>query len=171
GMLADALEAVGIARGDYLVRINNRKVLEGVLHAAFDDDDFIGATLIEGNPTLEDQRNAVLRTIDKFDKVGVSGVRELLGQGRKDESGAFIDGVGLSPSQIEPVIAFLTARGANNQETLANLEAAILSSVIGQQGVIELREIADLLAAMGVAEDRAVIDPAVVRGLGYYTGP
>ena len=156
GMLADALEGVGIARGDYLVRINNRKVLNGVLEAA---------------EVREDQAEDVLRQIDKFDKVGREGVLALLTTGRLDESGARIDGVGLSEGQAAPVLAFLEAKGPDNAATLDNLAGAVGASAIGAEGVDELRQIAAMLAAMGVAEDRAVIDPSVVRGLGYYTGP
>ncbi|WP_417678463.1 histidine--tRNA ligase [Pseudodonghicola sp.] len=156
-MLADTLEEVGIARGDYLVRVNNRKVLNGVLEAM--------------GVTDEGQAADVLRTIDKFDKVGEAGVRELLGKGRLDASGAYIDGVGLSEAQAEPVIAFLTSKGADAGETLANLRAAVGDSTIGAEGVDELAQIADLLAAGGYGADRIVIDPSVVRGLGYYTGP
>lgn len=155
-MLADALEAVGIARGDYIVRINNRKVLNGVLEAA---------------EVRAEQAEDVLRQIDKFDKVGRDGVLALLTTGRKDDSGAMIEGVGLSEAQAQPVLAFLTSKGADNAATLGNLRAAVGGSAIGAEGVEELAQIADMLAAMGVAEDRAVIDPSVVRGLGYYTGP
>ncbi|MDO5529203.1 MAG: ATP phosphoribosyltransferase regulatory subunit, partial [Paracoccus sp. (in: a-proteobacteria)] len=73
--------------------------------------------------------------------------------------------------QAAPVLAFLTSKGADNAATLDNLAAAVGGSSIGAEGVEELREIAGLLAAQGVGEDRAVIDPSVVRGLGYYTGP
>ncbi|HMM07998.1 MAG TPA: histidine--tRNA ligase [Paracoccus solventivorans] len=156
-MLADALEAAGIARGDYLVRVNNRKVLNGVL-------DSMG---VSDPATAAD----VLRTIDKFDKVGESGVRELLTTGRKDASGADIDGVGLDPAQAEPVIAFLTSKGASNAATLDNLRAAVGGSAVGAEGVDELAQIAALLDAGGMGPDRVVIDPSVVRGLGYYTGP
>ncbi len=156
-MLADTLEAVGIARGDYIIRINNRKVLNGVLEAV--------------DPTGEADRDAILRTIDKFDKVGEAGVRELLGKGRLDASGAYIDGVGLADAQAEPVIAFLTSRGESAEETLSNLRAAVGDSAIGAEGIDELATIADLLAAQGYGPDRIVIDPSVVRGLGYYTGP
>ena len=156
GMLADALEAVGIARGDYLVRINNRKVLNGVLEAA---------------EVRADQADDVLRQIDKFDKVGEAGVRQLLTTGRKDESGAEIEGVGLSDAQAAPVLAFLTSKDADNAATLANLRAAIGASAIGGEGVDELAQIAAMLTAMGKGEDRVVIDPSIVRGLGYYTGP
>ena len=156
-MLADALEAAGIERGDYIVRVNNRKVMNGVLE--------------EMGVTAGEQADAVLRTIDKFDKVGEAGVRELLTTGRKDDSGAFIDGVGLAADAVDPVIAFLSSKGADNAETLANLRAAVGASVVGLEGVEELAEIAGLLAAQGVGPDRVVIDPSIVRGLGYYTGP
>ncbi|WP_163846522.1 histidine--tRNA ligase [Pseudooceanicola aestuarii] len=156
-MLADCLEEVGIPRGDYLVRINNRKVLNGVLEAT-------GVT----DPA---QSADVLRTIDKFDKVGEAGVRDLLGKGRLDASGAYIDGVGLDDAQAAPVLAFLTSRGADSAATLENLRAAVGASAIGAEGVEELAQMADLLAAQGYGPDRIVIDPSVVRGLGYYTGP
>ena len=156
-MLAAALEHAGIQRGDYLIRINNRKVLNGILDA-------MGVP--EGQPADD-----VLRTIDKFDKVGEAGVRQLLTTGRKDDSGAYIEGVGLRAEQADPVIAFLTSKGGDNAATLANLRAAVGASTIGAEGVEELAQIADMLAAMGVGEDRAVIDPSIVRGLGYYTGP
>ncbi|ETX30117.1 histidine--tRNA ligase [Roseivivax isoporae] len=156
-MLADTLEAVGIARGDYVIRVNNRKVLNGVLEAMGLPDDA--------------QRDAVLRTIDKFDKVGEAGVRALLGKGRLDASGAYIDGVGLSDGQAEPVLAFLTSKGADNAATLSNLRGAVGASATGAEGADELAEIATLLEAQGYGPDRVVIDPSVVRGLGYYTGP
>ncbi len=155
-MLADALEAAGIARGDYLVRVNNRKVLNGVLEAA---------------RVQPEQAADVLRQIDKFDKVGEAGVRELLTTGRTDASGAEIEGVGLDASQAEPVLRFLTSKGDDNATTLQNLRAAVGGSAVGAEGVDELAQIAAMLEAMGMGADRVVIDPSVVRGLGYYTGP
>jgi histidyl-tRNA synthetase len=170
-MLADTLEAVGIARGDYVVRINNRKVLNGVLENVMQ----LAPSSQDGPPDYWDNASEneanILRTIDKFDKVGEAGVRGLLGKGRLDSSGAFIEGVGLEDHQIEPVVAFLTSKGSNPDETLTNLEAAVGSSEIGFEGIKELREIASLLNAQGYGPDRIVIDPSVVRGLGYYTGP
>jgi histidyl-tRNA synthetase len=156
-MLSDTLETVGIERGDYLVRVNNRKVLNGVLETMGLSD--------------ESQRDAVLRTIDKFDKVGEAGVRALLTGGRLDASGAFIDGVGLSDDQAEPVIAFLTSRADDVAKTFDNLRSAVGASTIGAEGIAELEQINELLAAGGYGADRIVIDPSVVRGLGYYTGP
>jgi histidyl-tRNA synthetase len=203
-MLADTLETVGIDRGDYIIRVNNRKVLNGVLEAT--------------GVTDPDQQADVLRTIDKYDKVGEAGVRELLGKGRLDASGAYIDGVNLELSQVEKVIDFLTAtekakqisyrdlttavkRGDNlraewiaaeaeyydnpsriveekfNAGRYANslvvewLESLVEQSAIGREGIEELRQVQSLLAAQGYGPDRIIIDPSVVRGLGYYTGP
>lgn len=157
-MLSDTLETVGIPRGDYLVRVNNRKVLNGVLEAM---------GLADGDAKRDD----VLRTIDKFDKVGEAGVRELLTKGRLDASGAYIDGVGLSEDQAAPVLAFLTSKAADAAGTIANLRAAVGDSKAGQEGIAELEQIGELLAAGGYGQDRIEIDPSVVRGLGYYTGP
>lgn len=157
-MLSDTLETVGIPRGDYLVRVNNRKVLNGVLEAMGLGDD-------------QAAKDNVLRTIDKFDKVGESGVRELLGKGRLDASGAYIDGVGLSDDQAAPVLAFLTSKAADAGKTFANLRDAVGGSAVGAEGIAELEQIGDLLAAGGYGADRIEIDPSVVRGLGYYTGP
>ena len=95
----------------------------------------------------------------------------MLGKGRLDASGAYIDGVGLSDDQAGPVLAFLTSKGADAAATLANLRAAIGQSTIGAEGVQELETISELLAAQGYGPDRIEIDPSVVRGLGYYTGP
>ncbi len=156
-MLADCLEEVGIPRGDYVIRVNNRKVLNGVLQSM--------------QLTDAAESDAVLRTIDKFDKVGADGVRQLLTKGRLDASGAYIDGVGLTEDQAEPVIAFLTSKGGSTQETLSNLHAAVDGVPIGAEGVEELDQIASLLAAQGYGPDRIGLDPSVVRGLGYYTGP
>ena len=156
-MLSDTLETVGIPRGDYIVRINNRKVLNGVLET-------MGVSEVA-------ERDAVLRTIDKFDKVGAAGVSQLLGKGRLDSSGAYIDGLGLSEGQIAPVMAFLTSKAATAEATLANLRGAIGASSIGAEGVAELETIAELVSAGGYGADRIDIDPSVVRGLGYYTGP
>ncbi|MBB3808218.1 histidine--tRNA ligase [Pseudochelatococcus contaminans] len=159
-MAADTLERVGIARGDYAVKINNRKVLDGVLEAiGLADDIHTG------------KRLTVLRAIDKLDRLGPEGVTLLLGEGRKDESGDYTKGAGLDAGQIARVLAFTAARGATADETLANLEQVVEGSARGLEGVSELREIATLVTAAGYDDGRVTIDPAVVRGLEYYTGP
>jgi len=163
-MLATALERVGIPRGDYLVKVNNRKVLNGVMEAA--------GVLDPSNPDLHfDERGIVLRAIDKFDRLGDRGVRSLLGEGRKDESGDFTKGAGLSAEQAEIVMSFMSAKRTDGAATLATLRELVGCSAAGLEGVNELETIATLLAAQGFGSDRIEIDPAVVRGLGYYTGP
>ena len=95
-MLADTLEAVGIEKGDYIIRVNNRKVLNGVMEVAgLSGDD------------KEAERGIVLRAIDKLDRLGVEGVRALLGEGRKDESGDFTKGAGLSSEQTAQIMRFV----------------------------------------------------------------
>ena len=163
-MLADALEIVGIARNDYVVRVNNRKVLNGVMEVA--------GVLDPSDPTrFEEVRGIVLRAIDKLDRLGIEGVRALLGAGRRDASGDFTKGAGLSDSQAEVVIGFIEAKGATGAATVARLRELVAGSQIGVDGVDELETIATLLAAQGYGPDRIEIDPSVVRGLGYYTGP
>lgn len=159
-MAADTLEKVGVARGDYVVKVNNRKVLDGVLEAAG----------LAGEDRAA-QRLIVLRAIDKLDRLGADGVRLLLGPGRKDESGDFTKGADLSAAAIDRVIAFTAARGDTNMHTIANLRDAIGGSQRGLEGVEELGEIAALVEAGGYGDGRILIDPAVVRGLEYYTGP
>ena len=162
-MLADVFEDLGLA-GDYVVKINNRKVLNGVMEAA--------GVLDPADPSkFEDERGIVLRAIDKLDRLGEDGVRALMGAGRKDESGDFTKGAGLPASSADVVLAFTAARGDSGAATCAALRALVGDSKIGAEGVDELEEIALLLAAQGYGPDRILIDPSVVRGLGYYTGP
>lgn len=158
-MAADTLERLGIARRDFAIKINNRKVLDGVMEA-------IGL----GEPGQAGQRLIVLRAIDKLDRLGPSGVEALLGTGRRDESGDFTKGAGLAPDAIARVLAFTAARGADAAATVDNLRQAVTGSARGEEGVTELAEIAALVAAAG-RSDCVVIDPSVVRGLEYYTGP
>lgn len=155
-MLADALEAVGISQTDYQVRVNNRKILTGVLEVIKLQDD--------------EQRMIVLRAIDKLDRLGVDGVRHLLGAGRKDESGDFTKGAGLSDDQAAVVLGFVEAKGVTTQGTCDTLKELVAGSETGQAGVEELLQMADLFAAAGY-DGRVEIDPSVVRGLAYYTGP
>jgi histidyl-tRNA synthetase len=202
---------VGIPRGDYIVRVNNRKVLNGVMEVA--------GVLDPSDPArFEAERGIVLRAIDKIDRLGEDGVRALLGAGRKDESGDFTKGAGLGAEQAEVVMAFVTASNRVGQRTEADLLAAVRDnrpdladwigteiryrddpsslpservnagkyqnhlvtkylrdlvkgSKVGLEGVQELETMAELLDAQGYGPDRIVLDPGVVRGLGYYTGP
>jgi histidyl-tRNA synthetase len=162
-MLAGALGALGLGQ-DTLIRVNNRKVLNGVMEAA--------GVLDPTDPAkFAAERGIVLRAIDKLDRLGEDGVRALLGAGRRDESGDFTKGAGLSAVQAETVIGFTKARAETGAATCANLRALVAGSAMGREGVSELEEVAGLLDRMGLGPDRIVIDPATVRGLGYYTGP
>jgi histidyl-tRNA synthetase len=158
-MLADIFESLGLA-GDYVIKVNNRKVLNGVMEVAGlagDDKDA--------------ERGIVLRAIDKIDRLGEDGVRALLGAGRKDESGDFTNGAGLSAEQAEVIMGFTSARRDTGAATVARLRDLVGASAIGAEGVTELETIEALLLAQGYGPDRIQLDPGVVRGLGYYTGP
>jgi histidyl-tRNA synthetase len=159
-MMADVMEALGIKRGDYVIRVNNRKVLDGLLEA-------IGL----GGDENAGRRLTVLRAIDKLDKVGVQGVRDLLGKGRLDDSGDFTKGAGLDEAAIDKVVAFTEAGAANAAETTGNLKTIVAGNERGTEGAEELAQIAALVAAAGYDDGRIKIDPSVVRGLEYYTGP
>ncbi|MBM7045038.1 MULTISPECIES: histidine--tRNA ligase [Rhizobium] len=157
-MMADTLEALGIKRGDYVIRVNNRKVLDGVLEA-------IGL----GGDDKAGQRLNVLRAIDKLDKFGPEGVALLLGPGRKDESGDFTKGAGLDVEQIDKVLFFVGIK--DYAESAVQLAELVAGTSNGGEGVEELNFIGSLVTSAGYQADRIKIDPSVVRGLEYYTGP
>jgi len=139
-MLADTLEALGLKRGEYVIKINSRKFLDTVLQGAFIPDM---------------KRGTVLRAIDKFDRLGEGGVRQLLGSGRKDESGDFTKGAGLDDEQISIVMKLLIS--PDEFETNMYMD--------------DLRTITKVLCENGYDKDRVTIDTSIIRGLDYYTGP
>ncbi|WP_449396699.1 histidine--tRNA ligase [Devosia riboflavina] len=138
-MMADVMDALGLG-GKYIVRVNNRKVLDGVLEAA--------------GVTSDEQKLAVLRAVDKLDKFGPEGVKLLLGAGRKDESGDFTKGAGLTDAQAAVVLDYVAGKPPADND-----------------GVAELNTMQALFDAAGYGADKIKIDPSVVRGLEYYTGP
>ncbi len=150
------LEASGLPRDAFVLKINNRKLLNGLLATAGVAD--------------EGQKLAVLRAVDKLDRLGPDGVRLLLGEGRKDESGAFTKGAGLSVAGAEAVLAFTAAGVGGRAQTLDRLSNVIGGSAEGDEGLAELVAIDVALTSLGVAQDQAQFDPSVVRGLEYYTG-
>jgi histidyl-tRNA synthetase len=198
-LAADTIEALGIKRGSYVVKVNNRKVLDGVLESiGLAGDEHAG------------KRLTVLRAIDKLDRLGPEGVKLLLGEGRKDESGDFTKGAGLNKDQIEKVLIFTllqsgqvteledvtnlspaerAARGSilkfkeseadpdpnyfveSNKGVIDGLMTHFGSQSTSRDGIQELQQIAELVQAAGYGRDRIRIDPSVVRGLEYYTGP
>jgi histidyl-tRNA synthetase len=193
-MAADTMEALGIPRGSYVIKVNNRKVLDGVMES-------IGL----GGEENAGKRLTVLRAIDKLDRLGVEGVRKLLGEGRKDESGDFTKGAGLSDLQITKLIrVFVLQRGPtsvipqsevlgfgldavreivaddldetilavfDNEETLKELRLSLSTHPLIDEGLGELAAISSIVAAAGYDTNRVRIDASVVRGLEYYTGP
>ncbi len=159
-MAATTLERLGVARGDYRVKVNNRKVLDGVMEVAG-----LGAASEAG------RRLTVLRAIDKLDRLGPEGVRLLLGPGRRDDSGDFTKGAGLDAAAVDTLLAFTAAGRDTVEDTLRNLDRVVGGSERGREGVAELRGIAEIVAASGCGADRVTVDPSVVRGLEYYTGP
>ncbi len=187
-MAADCMEAAGIKRGDYVIKVNNRKILDGVMEA-------IGL----GGDEHAERRLIVLRAIDKLDRLGVEGVRLLLGAGRKDESGDFTKGAGLTQHQIDKILVLFAIDDmaahsrANNPTFVAGVENGIIDkrkaehirfmgisgglgenirgSTLGTAGYAELTEMWNLIKSAGYDDGRIRIDPSVVRGLEYYTGP
>jgi histidyl-tRNA synthetase len=192
-MAADTMEALGIDRGDYVVKVNNRKVLDGVLES-----------IDLGGEANASKRLTVLRAIDKLDRLGLTGVRELLGQGRWDGGekgkGDFAKGANLSDEQIQIILD--TTWGSKNHSLTRKLDATpedlrdaeilnlngeewihdnfrqlgiwemILSETdVGREALTELEQIASLVRKAGYGTKRIIIEPAVVRGLEYYTGP
>src|SRR6266404_8190965 len=167
-MAADTMEALGIPRGSYVVKVNNRKVLDGVMEA-------VGL----GGEENAGRRLTVLRAIDKRDRLGNEGVRQLLGEGRKDESGDFTKGAGLVADQIKPLLwlvdvgDFTTLIGGKSVDTFSSSikDSPFKINTLFQHGISELQQIGELVGSSGYEEDRIRIDMSVVRGLEYYTGP
>jgi histidyl-tRNA synthetase len=183
-LAADTMEALGIKRGDYVIKVNSRKILDGVLE-----------TIGLGGDEYALKRLTVLRAIDKYDRLGDDGVRLLLGPGRKDGSGDFTKGAGLDEAQSESVITLLKTRGQflspqaeAEGRPLGDMEIrgtrfvdcksmieacsnAAGPNLIGIAGINELSEILRLCESAGYGSKRVRIDPSVVRGLEYYTGP
>jgi histidyl-tRNA synthetase len=191
-MAADTMEALGIKRGDYVVKVNNRKVLDGVMDAVG-----IGAEQHAGT------RLAVLRAMDKLDRLGVEGVRQLLGKGRKDESGDFTEGAGLNAQQIETIEKLYGHQASRSQDFflrrteidsasdddvtlighgghnyvvadprfLDTYAEVFSNNALVLAGIDELRTISDVVRSAGYGTRRIKVDVSVVRGLEYYTGP
>jgi len=185
-MAADTMEALGIPRGSYVVKVNNRKVLDGVMEA-------IG---LEGETNVG-KRLTALRALDKYERLGKGEVLKLLGTGREDESRDFTKGAGLDDKQIKHLIWFLTLRSepwgiVENTRTDFNPQIKLSPDGGGEpyitdvltafdnaygwnkqfhEGVKEFREIEKLVTAAGYGDGRIILEPSVVRGLEYYTGP
>ncbi|MDP8998097.1 MAG: histidine--tRNA ligase [Pseudomonadota bacterium] len=173
-MAADTMEALGIPRGQYVLKISSRKLLDGLLEA-----------ISVGGQIDEARRLVVLRAADKLDRLGPAGVFALLTTGRKDESGDFTNGANLTKPQADNVMRFLgfslnvekgyvvdpfnKADSATGASWLKWLDERVELGTKGKNGLEELRAMASLVDGAGYS-DRVKIDPTVVRGLEYYTG-
>jgi histidyl-tRNA synthetase len=185
---------LGIPRGQYVIKVNSRKVLDGVMEA-------IGLS----GPENAGRRLTVLRAIDKLDRLGIEGVRLLLGEGRwdggKEGEGDFTKGAGLATPAVEKIAAFLFATGNgglqhfepndrrndnvrgdelaadsdsdwsfSNQSTIAGLSAVVGDTETGRAALADLSQLFAVASAAGYGSNRVRFDPSVVRGLEYYTG-
>ena len=164
-MFSDAIENTGIERGNYIIRLNNRKILDGI----------IDSLSISGNKSGSDINLAIMRSIDKLDRLGLGGVEQLLGDGRKDESGDYTKGAGLDSSSIKEILLFLESgidsKHLSRKKSLENLSNQFGSNSIFAEAIEELDNISSIIDIAKYDEKRIIIDPSVVRGLGYYTGP
>jgi len=154
-MAADTMEALGIPRGSYVVKVNNRKVLDGVMES-------IGL----GGDENAGRRLTVLRAIDKLDRLGWENIISLLKSGRKDESGDYTKGADLTDVQVVQLQTFIFTKFENLTHA-----KSLFHNPIYQAGIDELGEIWRLAAASGYDDGRIGIFPSVIRGLEYYTGP
>ncbi|MDE2494331.1 MAG: histidine--tRNA ligase [Alphaproteobacteria bacterium] len=148
-MVCDALEALGLKRGEYVVKVNSRKTLDAILYLAKID---------------QFKRGTVMRAIDKLDRLGEKGVRMLLGDGRKDDSGDFAKGAGLSAEQIDMVLSYIISPDHDTKAIYGTSEAF-------GKGAMEVVAIQHIVRNAGYDEERIRIDRSIIRGLDYYTGP
>ena len=163
-LTAEIFDVLGFARKDFLVKINSRKILDGLLSE-------IGVFEHGDSNEHRKTRGTVLRALDKLERVGIKGVMDLLGAGRLDESGDFSEGAGLSDSQAEIIKSYLQVADENSARVVSSLRDLVGGTSAGSIGLDELQSIAEMLDVQGVGSDVVKIDPSIVRGLGYYTGP
>ncbi len=154
-IMSEVLHAAGVKK--HRILINNRKLIDALLEAC---------GIVE-----EERQKHVLRVIDKLAKVGLDNIRLELGDGRIDESGDPIPGVKLDPETIETVLSFIAIQANSRLDMVEHLAKALPETELAQTAVAEMRELAEALDALSVAEENAVFDPSLARGLDYYTGP
>ena len=147
-LLADTLNKCGLNKNEYLIEVSNRKLIQGLLE--------------ELKITNDSKKLTIIRAADKLDRVNIVGVKALLGKGRKDKSGDFTKGAGLTENQSKEIINFLKI---NSFSKLGNLS----SNSIFKEGISELNEIFELTKSSRFS-DRIKFSPAVIRGIEYYTG-
>ncbi len=150
-LMYETMTALGFS--EFVIRVNNRKILNGLAeYAGFSPDE-------SGN---------VLKAIDKLDKIGWDGVREELLRTHGDLNNP---GVGLDKAQSDAIKQFLDIKGESQEEILQSAETLMSNSAQAKEGVSELKEISSYVKALGVPAEHWKVDLSVARGLGYYTGP
>lgn len=132
--------------GDFTIQMNNRKLMRGF---------FERLGVADGALQM-----AVLREVDKIDKRGADYVRDTL-------TG---EGFGLSADAVARILAFVSVRSNGHADAMAKLDALGGGNATLEQGVAELREVLDLVKALGVPESDYAINFSIARGLDYYTG-
>jgi len=139
--------------GAFTIQMNNRKLMRGFFEAQGVADGELQAL--------------VLREVDKLDKRGENYVRETL-------TG---EGFNLSAEGVDRIMAFVKVRSTSHADALAQLAALALRQAQGdrvnealREGVAELREVLELVRAMGVPESHYALNFSIARGLDYYTG-
>src|ERR1700735_1980695 len=142
-MAADTMEALGIPRGSYVVKVNNRKGLDGVMEAIGLNGEQHAAT-----------RLAVMRAIDKFDRFSEIDVQLLLTSGRKDQSGDFTKGAGLNEEHAQRILSRLRRSGSTNEQALDGIRGRAVENETHHAGLDELKEIAKLVSRGGSDEHR-----------------
>ena len=121
-LAADTMESLGIRRGDYVVKVNNRKVLDSVMDAV---------------QIAPEKRLTTMRAIDKLDRLGIDGVRMLLQKGRKDESGDFTKGAELSDAQTASIVGAITNAPEKDGNSPGDQELAEIERLVKAAGYDE----------------------------------
>ena len=174
-MAADTMEELGL-QGQYVVKVNNRKILDGLMDA-----------IKLGGEENAGRRLRVLRALDKIDRLGLQGVRDLLGHAREDKSGDITEGANLSGEQTQIVMdyamsvavdwrqhQFLQGMGSTSNaysydKVLQTWSEFVGSTSAGRQAIDELTMLTELVEVAGYSS-RVKLASDVVRGLEYYTG-
>ncbi len=138
-VIHELLQEIGIER--FRIRINNRQILTGLLEQL----------------DLKHASTAVLRALDKLEKVGADAVRKELSDANINES------------QIQQIFSFASIRG-DAESVLKQLSGQLAGNELAQTGIDRLNTIRGALQAAGVSADHFEIDVSIARGLDYYTG-
>lgn len=157
-LFAEVIEAAGVAKNDFIIRVSNRKIVDGLFEK-----------LGLASDTDANTRLTVMRSMDKYDRLGEEGIRLLLGPGRKDESGDFTEGAGLTDTQIDVVALFLQSTVGADGDAVAAISSVLGETESGEAGLSELIDISRQVPE--AFKSSVVIDPSIIRGLEYYTGP